>query len=79
MKTYRLAQQDIEARKVDVITGRRRMEPVCIYGLMSAAGRLETSRLEMRKPFAEGLGAYRQQDSDAAQGAFRGVFAYHAR
>jgi hypothetical protein len=37
------------------------MEPVCIYGLMSAAGRLETSRLEMRKTFAEGLGAYRQQ------------------
>ena len=45
---------------------------------MSAAGQLETSRLEMRKTFAEGLGAYRQQDSDAAQSAFRGVFAYNA-
>jgi len=54
------------------------MAPVCIYGLMSAAGQLETSRLEMRKTFAGGLGAYREQDSDAAQGAFRGVFAYHA-
>jgi hypothetical protein len=69
-ETYRLAQQDIEAREVDVITVAGKMEPVRIYELMSAAGRLETSRLEMRKTFAEGLGAYRQQDWDAAQAHF---------
>ena len=39
-ETYRLAQEDIEAREVDVITVAGKMEPVRIYELMSAAGQL---------------------------------------
>lgn len=66
-ETYRLAQEDIEAREVDVITVAGKMEPVRIYELMSVAGQLESSRLELRKTFADGLAAYRQLDWDSAQ------------
>ena len=69
-ETYRLAQEDIEARELDVITVAGKMEPVRIFELMSASGQLESSRLELRKAFADGLAAYRQQDWDAAQAHF---------
>ena len=69
-ETYRLAQEDIEAREVDVITVAGKMEPVRIYELMSAAGQLESSRLELRKTFTDGLASYRRRDWDGAQACF---------
>ena len=69
-ETYRLAQEDIEAREVDVITVAGKMEPVRIYELMSAAGQLESSRLELRKTFTDGLASYRRRDWDGAQAYF---------
>ena len=53
-----------------MITVAGKMEPVRIYELMSAAGQLESSRLELRKTFADGLAAYRQRDWDGAQAHF---------
>jgi adenylate cyclase len=69
-ETYRLAQEDIEAREVDVITVAGKTEPVRIYELMSLAGQVDPSRAELRNAFAEGLAAYRGQDWDGAQARF---------
>ena len=69
-ETYRLAQKDIEAREVDVITVAGKSEPVRIYELISLAGQLDSPRAELSKTFAEGLAAYRRQDWDGAQRAF---------
>jgi len=69
-ETHRLAQEDIEARELDVITVAGKTEPVRVYELMSLAGQLEPSRVELRKMFAEGLAAYRGQDWDGAQARF---------
>ena len=69
-ETYRLAQEDIEAREVDVITVAGKMEPVRIYELMSAAGQLQSSRLELRETFTDGLASYRRRDWDGAQAYF---------
>lgn len=69
-ETYRLAQEDIEAREVDVITVAGKTEPVRVYELLSLAGQLEPSSAELRKTFAEGLAAYRSQNWDGAQAHF---------
>lgn len=69
-ETYRLAQEDIEARELDMITVAGKIEPVRIYELMSVAGQIESSRVELRKTFAEGLAAYREQNWDEAQAHF---------
>ena len=69
-ETYRLAQEDIEAREVDVITVAGKTEPVRVYELMSPAGQIEPSRVELRKTYAAGLAAYREQDWDGAQARF---------
>lgn len=69
-ETYRLAQEDIEAREVDVITVAGKTEPVRVYELMSLAGELERSQAELRKTFAKGLAAYRDQNWDGAQAHF---------
>lgn len=68
--TYRLAQEDIEARELDIITVAGKVEPVRIYELMSAAGQLDPSRMELRRTFAEGLASYRVQDWGSAQDHF---------
>jgi class 3 adenylate cyclase len=44
-ETYRLAQEDIEAREVDAITVAGKTEPVRVYELMSLAGQLEPPSL----------------------------------
>jgi adenylate cyclase len=69
-ETYRLAQEDIEAREVDVITVAGKTEPVRVYELMSTAGQIEPSRMELRKTYAAGLVAYRARDWDGAQAHF---------
>jgi len=69
-ETYRLAQGDIEARELDMITVAGKNEPVRIYELMSAAGQMGSSRIELSEAFAEGLAAYRRQDWDEAQAHF---------
>jgi adenylate cyclase len=69
-ETYRLAQEDVEAREVDAVTVAGKTEPVRIYELMAPAGQLDSSRCELRKAFGEGLVAYRRQDWDSARARF---------
>ena len=68
--TYRLAQQVIEARELDIITVAGKTEPVRIYEVMCRAGELGPERTELCKLFADGLAAYRRQSWDEAQTYF---------
>jgi adenylate cyclase len=69
-ETYRLAQQIIEARELDLITVAGKTEPVRIYEAMGRAGELGPEQSKLREPFADGLDAYRRQDWDEAQTRF---------
>ena len=69
-ETYRLAQQVIEARELDLITVAGKTEPVRIYEAMGRAGELGPEQSELRELFADGLAAYRRQDWDEAQTHF---------
>jgi adenylate cyclase len=69
-ETYRLAQQVIEARELDIITVAGKTEPVRIYEAMGRAGELGSGPSELRELFALGLAAYRQRDWDEAEARF---------
>ena len=69
-ETFRLAQQVIEARELDLITVAGKTEPVRIYEAMSRAGELSPEQSELREAFAGGLAAYRQREWDKAQTHF---------
>jgi adenylate cyclase len=69
-ETFRLAQQAIEARELDLITVAGKTEPVRIYEVMGRAGELNPEQSELRDRFACGLAAYRRRDWDEAQTHF---------
>jgi adenylate cyclase len=69
-ETYRMAQQVIEARELDLITVAGKTEPVRIYEGLGRIGELTPERIQLREMFASGLAAYRQQNWDEAQTCF---------
>ena len=69
-ETYRLAQEIIEARELDLITVAGKTEPVRIYEAICRAGELGPERSELCQLFADGLAAYRRQNWDDAQAQF---------
>jgi adenylate cyclase len=68
--TFRLAQQAIEVRELDIVIVAGKSETIRIYELMAAAGALDETRIALRERFAIGLAAYRRQDWDAAEQSF---------
>ena len=69
-ETYRLSQNVIEARELDLVTVPGKMEPVRIYEAMGRAGALTDKDVELRSLYSDGLAAYRRQEWDAAQAHF---------
>jgi len=69
-ETYRLAQEIIEARELDLITVAGKTEPVRIYEAMCRTGELSPVQRELGQLFADGLAAYRRQEWDEAQSCF---------
>jgi adenylate cyclase len=69
-ETYRLSQNVIEARELDLVILPGKTEPVRIYEAMGRAGELGESELKLRSLFSEGLAAYRRQDWDEAHAHF---------
>ena len=69
-ETYRMAQQVIEARELDLITVAGKTEPVRIYEAMGRVGEIAPEQIQLREMYANGLAAYRRQDWDEAQRCF---------
>ena len=69
-ETYRLSQNVIEARELDLVTVPGKTEPVRIYEAMGRAGELGEKEIKLRSLFSEGLAAYRRRDWDDAQAHF---------
>ena len=69
-ETYRMAQQVVEARELDLITVAGKTEPVRIYEAMGRVGELAPEQIQLRELFANGLANYRRQDWDEAQRCF---------
>ena len=69
-ETYRMAQQVIEARELDLITVAGKTEPVRIYEAMARVGEIAPEQIQLREMYANGLAAYRRQDWDEAQRCF---------
>ncbi|MDB5565121.1 MAG: adenylyl cyclase, partial [Tardiphaga sp.] len=69
-ETYRMAQQVVEARELDLITVAGKTEPVRIYEAMGRVSELTPEQIQLREVFANGLAAYRRQDWDEAQTCF---------
>ena len=69
-ETYRLSQNVIEARELDLVTVIGKIEPVRIYEAMGRAGALTDKEIELRSLYSDGLAAYRRQEWDAAQAHF---------
>jgi adenylate cyclase len=69
-ETYRLSQNVIEARELDLVTVPGKTEPVRIYEAMGRAGELGENAIKLRSLFGQGLAAYRRQDWDEAQAHF---------
>jgi Adenylate and Guanylate cyclase catalytic domain len=69
-ETYRMAQQVIEARELDLITVAGKTEPVRIYEAIGRVGEIAQERIQLREVYANGLAAYRRQDWDEAQACF---------
>jgi adenylate cyclase len=60
--TLRLAQHEVEARELDMITVAGKVEPVRIHELLSPFDELAPVDADLRGEFAAGLTAYRAQD-----------------
>jgi adenylate cyclase len=68
--TYRLAQNVIEARELDLLTVVGKSEPVRVYELVCRSGERTPELSELHEMFAAGLTAYRAQDWQTASVRF---------
>jgi adenylate cyclase len=69
-ETYRMAQNVIEARELDLITVAGKTEPVRIYEAVARVGEIAPEQIQLRELYANGLAAYRRQDWDEARRCF---------
>lgn len=70
-ETYRLAQDAVEARELDIVIVVGKSEPIRIFELMDRAGSVDGGMLELRALYLQGLEAYRRRDWDTAEQRLR--------
>ncbi|NBS13491.1 MAG: HAMP domain-containing protein [Verrucomicrobia bacterium] len=68
---YRLAEGDIEAREIDLVTVFGKVEPVRIYELQGRQGTLDPKTSKLNNVYADALQLYREQKWKEAEIAFR--------
>ena len=68
---YRLAEVDVEAREIDLLTVYGKTEPVRIYELLSPVGQLDSITAQLRDAYALALDLYRHQKWTEAEKAFQ--------
>jgi adenylate cyclase len=72
---FHLAEQDVEAREIDLLTVYGKTEPVRIYELLGKSGELDSSTSQLRDTFATALQNYREQKWTEAEKEFRNCLA----
>jgi adenylate cyclase len=72
---FHLAEQDVEAREIDLLTVYGKTEPVRIYELLGKIGELDSSTSQLRDTFATALQKYREQKWTDAEKEFRNCLA----
>ena len=65
--TFRLAQDAIEARELDLLTVAGKSEPLRVFELVCRAGERAPETAELHEIFAAGLAAYRARDWQTAE------------
>ena len=68
---YRLAENHIEAREIDLVTVFGKIEPVRIYELQGRQGSLDPKTSKLNNVYADALQLYREQKWKEAEAAFR--------
>ena len=68
---FQLAEREVEAREIDLVTVYGKTEPVRIYELLGKVGELDGSTLQLRDTFATALQNYRQQKWEEAEKGFK--------
>lgn len=68
---FRLAELEIEAREIDLLTVYGKTEPVRIYELLGKQGQIDPTLDELRHAFAPALQHYRDQNWVEAEKAFQ--------
>jgi len=72
---FHLAEQDVEAREIDLLTVYGKTEPVRIYELLSRIGELDSTTLQLRDAYAIALQLYREQKWTEAEKGFQNCLA----
>jgi len=72
---FHLAEQDVEAREIDLLTVYGKTEPVRIYELLGKIGELDSSTSQLRDTFATALQKYREQKWTEAEKEFQNCLA----
>ena len=70
-ETRNMAGGAIEAREIDSLAVKGKNEPVRIFEPMALGGQLDDANSRLKEHFEIGLAAYRAQDWDGAEAAFR--------
>jgi adenylate cyclase len=61
-RTYELAQSDIEAREVDMLQVKGKLEPVMVYELLARKGELLVEKRHVVDAYLDGLALYKQRE-----------------
>lgn len=69
-RTHELAQNDIEAREVDLLRVKGKLEPVVVYELLARKGEMSPVKQQVVAAYREGLAAYKRRDFVSAKGRF---------
>ena len=72
-ETRNLAGDAIETRELDALAAKGKSEPVRVFEPLALGGRLDDAGARLKERFEQGLAAYRAQDWDVAEAAFRGA------
>jgi len=72
---FHLAEQEVEAREIDLLTVYGKTEPVRIYELLGKTGELDSSTSQLRDTFSTALQKYREQKWTEAEKEFRNCLA----
>lgn len=70
-ETWRLAQAGLAFREIDSLRVAGKVEPVRVFELVGRGQEIAPTQRQLIESFEQGLSAYRKQDWDAAEAAFR--------